>query len=98
LASFVFRHALLELGMVSSLTRNLFCCSQRFCVASDVLLSRKVTTSDLLRMWHGRLPIEDIVAAGATLELLLAREGHFVIDRFSRIDIESCANLISASN
>jgi hypothetical protein len=56
-----------------------------YCNISIVVIIN-VATSDLLCMWHGRLSIEDKATARATLELLFAREGHFVIDRFSRND------------
>jgi hypothetical protein len=97
LVFFVVHQALQELGMASSLTRNLFRSSQHFCIASDLLLSRKLTSSDLLFMWNSRLSVEDVAVANATLELLFAREGHFWLDGFSWCDIIPVVDFVSVS-
>jgi Reverse transcriptase (RNA-dependent DNA polymerase) len=95
LVSFVARYALQELGMASPVTRNLFRSSKHFCIASESLLSRRLTSLDLMRMWTRRVPSEDVAVANATLELLFAREGHFLLAGYMRRDVDSFLDCIS---
>jgi hypothetical protein len=96
LVSVVARHALQELGMTSPVTRNLFRSSQHFCIASESLLSRRLTSFDLMRMWNSRVSSEDVAVANATLELLFAREGLFILDGLMRCDVGSLIDCNSA--
>jgi hypothetical protein len=96
LVSFVARQALQALGMASPVARNLFRSSQHFCIASESILSRRLTSFDLMRMWNSRASSENVAVANATLELLFAREGHFLLDGFMRCDVGSLIDCISA--
>jgi hypothetical protein len=98
LVSFVARHALQELGMASPVTQNLFRSSQHFCrpIATESLLSRRLTSFDLMLEWTSRVPSENVAVATATLELLFAREGHFLLDGFMRCDVGSLFDCNSA--
>jgi hypothetical protein len=95
LVSFVVRQALQELGMASSVTRNLFKCSQHFCIPPASLLLRKLTSADLRIRWNKCLSVEDVAIAHASLELLFAREGHFVLDGFMRGDVGALIDYVS---
>jgi hypothetical protein len=95
--SFVVRQALSDSMMASSIARNVFLSSQRFHLATDLLLSRKMTSSALRLAADGRVSSEDTATAYMVLELLFIREGHFCLNGFNLQDIDNLIDILSTN-